>query len=976
MTSINKYMTARSGRRQPMIDREDAPDKATALAPFRQESAERRRSLRYAREMSATIGTDFFNSLVKHLASTLSPSCVYIGELNKLSTRIRTLEVNIEGARSQNFEFDLAGTAAAEVVSMGSRTHAAAVQSLFPEDGVLKRIGAEGFIAVPLFSSQAQCMGLIAVVNRQPHKNIRLTESILEAFAPRASAELERKQSEGALRESEERYRAFITASPDAMWRIEFEEPIDLEAPEDEQIDSVYAHGYLAECNDATGILFGTSANDLSGARVADLVPRSNPRSIEDIRAVIRPGYQNNVEIRRTDKNGNVVYRLRNQWGIIENGKLSRVWFTTRDITDLKCAQEALRRSEMLFRQCFEMGPIGISMTSPRRTWLEVNQRFCELLGYSREELLLKSWDQVTHPDDRNRDVEEFRRVVEGEKDVYQLQKRIVRKDGKTIFADVWGRIVRKEDGSIEYLIEDINDLTAQMEAESALKASERRMEDLLEGVHLLALVLDTDGKVTFCNDQLLLLTGLSREELIGLNWFAKMIAERDQYKWKTAIESGLARDNGPFRMEIPLLTKVGTRLISWDCILLRGARGEVTGTASLGKDITEEREYEARLHQMQKMESMGRLAGGVAHDFNNLMTVILGYADLSLRSPEITEGTRSALRGIKKSAEQGAEITRQLLTFSRSRPVHPQVLNLNTIINESEPVLRWLFRKQIRLELDLDPALRLLEGDPGQTQQILMNLATNARDGMPSGGRLTIQTRNVDVDATVSATRLGIKPGPYVLLAVTDTGVGMAEDVCAHVFEPFFTTKEPGKGTGLGLSTVYGIVRQCGGHASVQSTPGGGSTFEILLPAVAQTSTPQDKRLVSEHKRAGTEMILVVDDVKEVRAFAALTLRMLGYTVLEAGSGAAALAMIETEKRPIHLAVLDIMMPDMDGFELAKRLKARRPGVKVVYMSGKSGVTSPPSEATASDGFIPKPFEGTSLANKVREVLDGRPLD
>ena len=790
MSFINKQMAARSGGRQPMMDRDQPSLKANALAGSRLESSVRRRSLRYAREMSATIGADYFHSLVKHLDNTLSPSCVYIGQLNKLASSVRTIEVYTRGVHSQNFEFDLAGTAAAEAVGGGSRTHARAVQSLFPADALLERMGAEGFVAVPLFNSQAQCMGLIAVIYCQPDSEIRLTDSILEGFAARASAELERKQFEDDLRESEERYRAFITASPDAMWRLEFAVPIDLKAPEDQQIDSVYEHGYLAECNDATGIIFGASAEDLVGTRLADLLPRSNPRSIEDIRAVIRQGYQNNIEICRTDQKGNVVYRLRNQWGIIENGNLSRVWFTTRDITDLKRTQEALRRSEMLFRQCFEMGPIGITLTSPQRRWLEVNQRFCQLLGYSREDLLLKGWDQVTHPEDRNNDVAEFRRVMAGEKDIYHLQKRIVRKDGRTIIVDVCGRAVRRDDGSIDYLIEDISDLTAQRETESALKASERRMEDLLESVHLLALVLDTEGKVTFCNDQLLLLTGMTRDDLISSTWLTSILSERDQHKWKTACESALRGENGPFRMEIPLLTKFGIRLIWWDCIVLRGPEREVTGTASLGKDITEEREYETLLSQSQKMESIGRLAGGVAHDFNNLMTIILGYADLLLNSPDIAAGAESALTGIKKSAEEGAEITRQLLNFSRSRSVHRQVLNLNTLINENVPVLRWLFREQVRLELDLDPTLRPVESDPGQMQQILMNLATNARDAMPSGGKLTVRTRNIDVDAKLSATRLGVKLGPHVQLAVTDTGAGMAEDVCAHVFEPFFTTK------------------------------------------------------------------------------------------------------------------------------------------------------------------------------------------
>jgi PAS domain S-box-containing protein len=636
------------------------------------------------------------------------------------------------------------------------------------------------------------------------------------------------------------------------MWRIEFEEPIDLKKPEDEQIDSMYEHGYLAECNEATAVMFGKPANDLVGARLAELAPRSVPRSIEDIRAVIRAGSQNDIEVCRTDSQGNLVCRLRSQWGIIENGKLSRIWFTTRDITDLKYAQKALRKSEMLFRQCFEMGPIGITMTSPQRTWFEVNPRFCELLGYSHEELLQKSWDQVTHPADLTRDVEEFREVVAGDKDMYRLQKRLVRKDGQTIFADVCGRVVRGADGSIEYIIEDVNDLTAQREAEFALKASERRMRDLLEGAHLLAIVLDTEGQVTYCNDQLLLMAGLTSQEIMGANWLAKMVPPQDQHKWRTAFESALSGDNGPFRMEVPLLTKGGVRLIAWDCILLRDARGEVTGAASLGKDITEEREREAQVHERQKMESTGRLAGGIAHDFNNLMTVILGYADLLLNSTDIAEAARSALSAIKKSADGGAAITRQLLAFSRSRPVHPAVLNLNTLINESEAMLRWLFREQIGLTLDLDPALRLVEGDPGQIQQILMNLATNARDAMPSGGRFSMRTSNIEMDARLAATRPGAKPGPYVLLTATDSGVGMTEDIRAHMFEPFFTTKERGKGTGLGLSVVYGIVRQSGGHISVDSTPGEGTTFQILFPAVGQTRTAHANRPVRELRQNG----------------------------------------------------------------------------------------------------------------------------
>ena len=380
----------------------------------------------------------------------------------------------------------------------------------------------------------------------------------------------------------------------------------------------------------------------------------------------------------------------------------------------------------------------------------------------------------------------------------------------------------------------------------------------------------------------------------------------------------------------------------------------------------------EERLRQSQKLEAIGQLAGGIAHDFNNLLTAINGYSDLTLRRLPAEDPLRHNVEEIKKAGDRAASLTRQLLAFSRKQVLQPKVLDLNSAISELERMLGRLIGEDIELRTMLEPELGRVKADPGQLEQVIMNLAVNARDAMPQGGKLTIETENVSLGEEYAGKHIAVIPGRYVMLAVTDTGKGMDEETKARIFEPVFTTKDLGKGTGLGLSTVYGIVKQSGGNIWVYSELGRGTTFKIYLPRVDEGAAEYKLRAVSQKAFQGTETILLAEDEEMVRKLASQVLGMYGYQVLESANGGAALLMCERHSGPIHLLLTDVVMPEMSGRDVADRLAQLRPEMKVLYMSGYT------DNAIVHQGvlnvgayFIQKPFSPVVLGQKVRQVLD-----
>jgi len=499
---------------------------------------------------------------------------------------------------------------------------------------------------------------------------------------------------------------------------------------------------------------------------------------------------------------------------------------------------------------------------------------------------------------------------------------------------------------------------------EEALRAREAHYRTILENIADGVFITDGQGRYLDVNPRACEVTGYPREELLRLNTTDTYLSEE-----RAGVPPRLAEiaRSGSASYERSLLRKDGAVItVEVNARALPG--GSLLATL---RDVTDRKRLEEQLRQAQKMEAVGRLAGGVAHDFNNLLTAIFGYADLLTEEFPAGSPARQDLEEIRKAATRAAALTRQLLAFSRQQVLAPVVLSVNDLVDDVDKMLRRLVGEDVELRLTLARDAGNLRADPGQLQQVIMNLVVNARDAMPTGGKLLIETADAELTEQYAELHQAVIPGRYVMLAVSDTGVGMDAQTKARIFEPFFTTKEKGKGTGLGLSTVYGIVKQSGGYVWVYSEPGHGTTFKVYLPRVDAPAEPQAPPREAATV-TGTETILLAEDDEILRPLTKGLLAKLGYTVLEAESAEQALAVAGARQGPIHLLVADVVMPGASGRELARRLAQSRPETRVLYVSGYT------DDAIVHHGmlepglkFLQKPFTPAALARKVREVLD-----
>ena len=516
--------------------------------------------------------------------------------------------------------------------------------------------------------------------------------------------------------------------------------------------------------------------------------------------------------------------------------------------------------------------------------------------------------------------------------------------------------------------------ITEQEKAEQALRESERSLSEAQRIAHLGNWDLDPVKNELRWSDEVFRIFGLKPQEFEGTyEGFLERVHPDDRGAVGTSYKNSV-KNNAQYDIVYRIVRLDGkVRYVHDKAENIKDETGNATRVIGTVKDITEQKKLEEQLHQSQKMEAIGKLAGGVAHDFNNLLTTIMGYTDIMLMQIDQESPLRSSMEEIKRASDRAASLTNQLLAFSRKQMIQPVVLNINRAIAEMDKMLRRLIGEDIDLATILEPELWKIKFDAGQMDQVVMNLAVNAKDAMPKGGKLTIETANVDLDE-VYARQHGIKlkPGPFVVLAVSDTGMGIDEETQSRIFEPFFTTKENGKGTGLGLSTVYGIVNQSGGFIWVYSEPGRGTMFKIYLPKTKEEEAFVAEAQMQPQNLEGNETILLAEDEDSARKLMRSALQEYGYWVLEAQDGREALQLSEHHKGPIHLLLTDVVMPRMSGRELAEHLQPLQPKMKVLYMSGYTD-NAIVHHGVLESGmqFIQKPFTPKVLVSKIRRVLD-----
>ena len=658
---------------------------------------------------------------------------------------------------------------------------------------------------------------------------------------------------------------------------------------------------------------------------------------------------------------------------IAEGGEAVKLRGIMVDITERIRSEETLRRNDEYLRLAMKAANMGVwnwDIAAHQTTHsVELGLLFglpAEAGTTSRDVLLARIHEQDRAP---------FDAIVRQALDSglpYEAEYRVVWPDGSIHWLASRGQVQYDSAGKPVRVVGVALNITETKRAAEALRESNENLRMLIRVSPLAIVVFDGNANVLIWNLAAERIFGWTEEEVLGRPALHIPTDRRDEFD--LLLEKGL-QGKTESALEVDRLRKDGSVVnVNIWTTPLREDRGKVATLLVFIADNTERKSLEEQFRQAQKMEAVGLLAGGIAHDFNNLVTVISGYSELLLDSLPAGDSARESLLEIKKAAERAATLTRQLLAFSRKQVLEPKVLSLNAIVADSERILSRLLGEDVQLVVIRDSHLGRVRADPGQMEHVLMNLVVNARDAMPQGGKLTIETANAVLDESYGRTHGEVQPGRYVSLSVSDTGHGMDESTRARIFEPFFTTKEQGKGTGLGLAMVFGVIKQSGGHLSVHSEPGTGSTFKIYLPEVeAALSVEKSHGLAPKH--AGDETILLVEDEDGVRSLARHALESSGYTVLEAARGDEAILLAEGHSEPIHLLISDVVMPEMDGRMVADQVLAIKPGIKVLFISGYTADAVVRHGVMESEiAFLQKPFTPTTLAQKVREVLDQVP--
>ena len=767
----------------------------------------------------------------------------------------------------------------------------------------------------------------------------------------------ERKQAEGALRESEQRFRQVTESIDEVFWLT------DVARNNVMYVSPAYERIWGRTCES----VYASPRNWMTAIHPED---RSR---LNDAAVTMQVSGAYDVEYRILRPDGSVRW-IHDRAFPIRNAEqeVYRIAGVAEDVTDRRQAEEALRTSEARKRAVLEASLDAIITIDEEGRVIEVNPATERTFGWAASEMMGRDLAEMVIPPAFR---EAYRKGLERHRvsgDARILGKVIempaMRRGGEEFPVELF--ISRVEVEGAPHFVGYIRDLTERKKAERDTRRSEERFRRLFDSNAIGITVADLTGAILEANDAFLTMLGYTGEDLRSgrLRWDDMTPPEYralDQAAVESLRGTGVA---SPWEKE--MFRKDGTRVP----VLLGVAMLEASAEASCIAyvvDLSKSRQLEKQLRQAQKMEAVGQLAGGVAHDFNNLLTAILGYAELAATRMSGDLGGLEEIEEIRKAGERAAALTRQLLAFSRQQVLAPRVLDLNVIVGDLEKMLRRLLGENVDFVTTLNPSLGCVRADPGEIEQVIMNLAVNARDAMPEGGRISIETANVELDEAYAREHgTVVRPGRYAMLAVSDTGLGMDAETQSHIFEPFFTTKAKDKGTGLGLSTVYGIVKQSGGWIWVYSEPGRGTTMKIYLPEVDGSAEAVPLR-VETPLTGGSETVLLTEDEAPVRKLARKVLEGLGYTVLEAPRGEDALSIAQAHPGPIHLVLTDVVMPEMGGADLASRVQELRPDTRVLFMSGYTDDTVVRHRVLESGThFLQKPFTPASLARKVREAL------
>jgi len=728
--------------------------------------------------------------------------------------------------------------------------------------------------------------------------------------------------------------------------------------------------------NSAAAAMLGWGVQDLIGRPAHQVMHHTksdgSPYPVEEchIYATLRDGASHRVENevfwRKDGTSFPVTYTsapMRDETGAIVGAVVA-----FRDITERKEAEEALRISEERFKSIFTNAPVGVYQSTVDAL-LFVNPAMAKMFGFSNPAEMMASKAKpesfYIRPEQRRQLLREA--MASGTYVEHELEER--RKDGSVFVTKTHMRVVRDDSGEIKFVEGFVEDITASKRAEESLA----RLATVVGQTSEAIVITDTTGTIVYINPAFEKSTGYTPAEAIGQNPRLLKSGRQDaqfyRRMWDQLARGEVwrghfinRRKDGTFYEEASIISPV------------RDVTGKVTNYVGVNRDVTREVQLETELRQSQKMEAVGQLAGGVAHDFNNILSALLMQTDLLTTVEHLPEEAQAGLKEIRADVNRAADLTRQLLLFSRRQVMQSRILDLNEIVRNLAKMLQRIIGEDVQLQLRLDPVPLMTRADAGMLEQVLMNLCVNARDAMPGGGYLIIKTTGTDVDEKDARLNLEAAPGHYVSLSVSDTGKGIPPEILPKIFEPFFTTKKAGKGTGLGLATVFGIVKQHQGWIKVDNRPGEGATFRVFLPASAEPAVAETPAEAKPEPRVGTETVLVVEDEAVVRKLTRKMLERHGYKVLEASNGPEALERWEEHRGSVALLLTDLVMPGgMSGQELARQLVANHPQLKVVYTSGYSAeIAGQEFLLRPGDAYIQKPCPSAQLLEAVRRSLDG----